>query len=542
MKSHVAAAAVALAGLLSCTQLQAQDQNLAADAEAASFAELFLAQGMLGLASGDAATALPLFDRALATQPQDATAQYFRGICLHKLARLDEAISAFKAALPPATSRVAESRIRTGLGAALLDKGDASGAEKELQPAVDANVEDAQARFLLGIARLRNNKTDEGLIEIEKAVGLDPRLDQQGNYYRGIAAWRAGKLDEAKQLLAGAEGTVSGGSMAQSSAWMAALDSAQSYAAPPKGEIRINVGYERDTNPGQLTDGSIALLDDFGGSAADERGTAQLRASWLPLRDRHGWTLDLTGQSFISRYNDQSQFDTVAYGAFVALAHGGTALGSINGPLGFVRVPRREQGCGWLLQAGADRFDLDGDKFRSVASASVSGLFNEAAIGQTQIDLQAADEQYEDVVALGAGSKALSGTVLTGQISQYFWIGPLPTRYFRASYAYVDRSAEVDDLERTDRRVTAELSWPLGSRWHLLLAGAGTRTEYDQFAGFARTDRRLDLRGTVSFAITRSLYAALRVSATHFSVKPTFFASDLDFDRHLTSLSLTWQR
>ncbi len=59
--------------------------DLSSDPEAEGFADLLFAQGMVKLAGREYAAALPLFEKAAATLPRDATYAYFAGLCQLRL-------------------------------------------------------------------------------------------------------------------------------------------------------------------------------------------------------------------------------------------------------------------------------------------------------------------------------------------------------------------------------------------------------------------------------------------------------------------------
>lgn len=508
--------------------------NLAGDPEAAGFADLFFTQALLKLSGGDVAGALTLVERAAATVPDDATYAYFRGVCLTRLSRTDEAIEAFRKALPPAKCSVPEATVRLDLGSALLTKGDLANAETELAKAVELAPDNGRTRFTHGLALLRAEKYDEGLKEIDRATGLDASLEPEGSFYKGIAAYRAGNLDEAKEHFnrAQALNTESG---VNAAAWLNALQEASKFSQPPAWEARVSLGFDWDNNPAQLTNDLIAIEQFLGDDVKDTRTTAQVRGSWLPVRDRGGYTLQITGLGYTNRHADFDRLDADGWGAFVGLARGVNPLGFLNGPLGYVRVPARDGGFGWLLQAGTNRFNLDGEKLRSDVAGDLSLFLNAASIGVTQLDLQ-----YEDRTFEPAEIKGVSGDVMTARLSQQIWLGTNPSRFIRASIAWADHNPDDSGLKRTERQVAAEMAWPMGKRWTLFVYGARTRTHFDDFEGVERIDRRFELKGSVAFAITRWMYLSARYGTTEFTVEPSVLGANLDFDRKVGSFNVNF--
>ena len=93
--------------------------DLSGDAEAQGFADLLFANGMASLADKRYEEARPLFEKAAATWPRDATYAYLGAICTLRIAAyrhtaggalwmvpLHEAIEVMARSLPPAPNRV----------------------------------------------------------------------------------------------------------------------------------------------------------------------------------------------------------------------------------------------------------------------------------------------------------------------------------------------------------------------------------------------------------------------------------------------------
>ena len=82
------------------------------------------------------------------------------------------------------------------IGIAYLDKGDVAKAESFLQKSDAAGVDNADSRFLKGVVLFKQNKNDEALAALNKALELDGRfIDAQ--YYRGQIFDRNGKSADA---------------------------------------------------------------------------------------------------------------------------------------------------------------------------------------------------------------------------------------------------------------------------------------------------------------------------------------------------------
>src|SRR2546425_10239264 len=105
------------------------DSDLSKDPEASGFAEMMFGQGRLAWQDGDMAGALGKFERAAETWPADATYIYYAGLVQIRMGHPDRAGEMISQAPPPATSRIAEWRIRSDLGAAHYMNGQPAEAE-----------------------------------------------------------------------------------------------------------------------------------------------------------------------------------------------------------------------------------------------------------------------------------------------------------------------------------------------------------------------------------------------------------------------------
>lgn len=532
-----ASAVFVVAALLGGVSARAADStptHLAGDPEAEGFADLFFSNALLKLEAQDLPAALADLDRAAATVPKDGTFQYFRGLVLLRLGRTEDAIKALQSAVPPASSRVPEARVRAELGGALLTKGDLPAATEQLQQAVTLEPQNGRAQFMYGICLLRGGKIDEALQTIDRATSLDASLDPAGLFFKGVAAYRAGQLDEAKQLFQQAQ-SASADQAATINSWLATIEAAAKFTKPPVADLRVSLGYEWDDNPAFLTNDLLDLNEFIGVDSEDTRATLQLRGSWLPVRDRSGYTLQFTLQAAANQHADFEALDSSGVGLFMGLAHGGTPLGFIAGPSGYVRVPTRDGGWGWVLQAGANRFDLDSEKFRSDAEGSLSFFFNAASIGTTQLDLGWVDRSFDPVII-----ETLSGNIARVRLGQVIYLGNNPARFVRVVGSWADHAVDDEQFDRTERQIAAEFALPVGRRWSFFLSGARTRTHFDELSsGIERTDNRLDLRGSVTFALTKWLYLSARYGTTEIRVEPDLLATNFDLDRKVGSLNLT---
>lgn len=464
---------------------------LAGDREAAGFADLFFSRGLLAWSQGDLLAALAQFDRAVAAAPRDGTYHYFRGLCLRRLERLPEAIEAFRSALPPAPSSIETAQSYADLAATLL-----------------LAKRDAEARPILQRVRTLDDQIDPNDACSALELSREPCLAtlQQRS---GLEAYRLPPL------------------------------------APPHGNLpapfdaRVSLAYEDDNNPAFLTQDTLTLIDflgeeRFGRPVADRRSSLQLRGSWLPWIERRGWTVALTGQTFLSRHAELSQLDSRGVGGLISATRGGTPNGVMLAPLGYARVVEQPHGLAWGLQFAANRFDVDRSRLVHDVEAAATGLWTWTRFGSTQVDLI-----YEEPHFAGAAD-VVSGGATTFRLSHLLPLGDSPSRSLRFAVARAHRDAKQNDFERRDRQLSIEGSWSIGSKVVLLVSTAATRIHFDDFQGVSRRDRRRELRGTIAVVAAPHLYFTLRYSQTRLRTAPATLAEAFRYDRRVLGVGATF--
>lgn len=143
--------------------------------------------------AGDVAAALPLYDRALALAPDNATAHWGRCYSLNRLGQFTDALAACDRALA----------LRPDYPEALWSKGYIL--EQQQQPAAalalyeqatQQNPEFAAAWNNQGTALLALRRPGEAVVAFERAIALDPDLAEAWNN-RGAALWGVGRHREA---------------------------------------------------------------------------------------------------------------------------------------------------------------------------------------------------------------------------------------------------------------------------------------------------------------------------------------------------------
>lgn len=151
-------------------------------------------RGLVEFHAGRFGQALTLFDQAVASDPDDAYARYYRAVTRGRLHNLDGAISDLGVAL---ASKPDFDQAALELGAALVETGAPREAVPWLQQAQRAPASDAQASLFLGLAQLRLGQLIAARQNFQRAA-KDPEQFLPAQYYQGVVNYREGRWSEAE--------------------------------------------------------------------------------------------------------------------------------------------------------------------------------------------------------------------------------------------------------------------------------------------------------------------------------------------------------
>lgn len=169
-----------------------------------TFAEAWLLRGVVRMDAEDLDGAMADLDESIRLRPEEARAHFNRGYALELSGRDGEALAAYERAtkLDPSYARARsafdEMRIRP-VRASVERKskaGDAEGAARELDEAVQAMPDSPALRQLRGLARLQRDDPSGALADFEEAARLDPQ-NARAQFNRGIALNNLGRIEEA---------------------------------------------------------------------------------------------------------------------------------------------------------------------------------------------------------------------------------------------------------------------------------------------------------------------------------------------------------
>jgi Tfp pilus assembly protein PilF len=155
-------------------------------------------RGLVELHAGHYSEALALFDQAVAADPNDVYARYYRAVTRGRLHDLEGAITDLRAAL---AAKPDFDQAALELGAALVQTGAYAEAIPWLQQAQRAPESEAQASLFLGLAQLRLGRLGAARTNFQRAE-KDPQQRVAARYFEGVVAYREGNQAEAERLFA----------------------------------------------------------------------------------------------------------------------------------------------------------------------------------------------------------------------------------------------------------------------------------------------------------------------------------------------------
>ncbi len=209
------------------------------------------ARGLIELNAGHDQQALELFDRAVNTDPSDATARFQRGSTRAKLGNYAGAAEDLQAAL---ALRPEFPQAQLELGIALTELHKYHEAEPYLLLAQRYPDLDAQASFYLGIAQLRLDRFDDAQRNFERARTRDPSTDLPARYYEAVIAFRRHKYSEAEKGFSSvAEATPNSAVGRESLDFLVALRRSQRAAYSVFGTLALEYDSNVTLGPGSST-------------------------------------------------------------------------------------------------------------------------------------------------------------------------------------------------------------------------------------------------------------------------------------------------
>lgn len=481
---------------------------VAAAAFASERSELLYSRGLVEFHAGKYQAALQKFDEAVAADPADTFARYYRGITQARLGNNAAAIDDLKAAL------TAKPDLQQGwleLGDALVQTGQYDDATPWLEKAQGVPALEADASFSLGLAQLRTGDLAGAKQNFARAGTRDPKLDVPSKYYLGITAYQAQDWAAAQTYFDSVIATNPDSAMAKES--QAFLDKLSEGAAPLARPYSIyaSLGLQYDSNV-ILAPSDVPLQNQYGfGRQADGRVVLLAGGVYtVRLTDRAGVALGYDfSQTLHFSLNSNNLMDNRPTVQFFYDA-GPVRMGVLGQYDYYV-----QQTNSFLSQA--------------IATPWVSVL--EGEFGRTEIFFR---YRYWDF--LQTDYDVLDGNNYSPGVRQYGYLGA-PDRYAYLGYRFdsqVPTRTSGDEFGYNGNEVQVGGGW--GFPYEI---GAQVEFDYRYEDYDAASLGRIDNQYRILASANKSLTSYLDLTLAYFGLFNQSNQALYTYDRNIVSLSVT---
>jgi tetratricopeptide (TPR) repeat protein len=490
---------------------------LCTSAFASEDSERLYSRGLVEFHARHYEQALSYFDRAVAADPNDVYARYYRGTTRGRLNQLDGAIEDFRAVIE---RKPDFDEARLDLGVALVNTGAYAEAVPLLQQAQQAPDLEANASLFLGVALLRLQQLDAARTAFERAAQRDPALGVSARYYLGLLAREQGRWEEADQHLTYVSRTSPSSAMGRE---------ATAFLGRPREAVRKSwqvygaLGFEYDSNV-------VLAGEDVGISEEDDgRFTITAGGRYIPWRNEN--FLVMTGYEFFqSIHFDLTDFNLQDHRPEVQFV---------------ARWDRLRFG----LLTRYEYFIRDTDSFLSQATGSPWFSVEEGSFGRTEVYYRARLRDFK-----GSEFEARDAVNQAPGIRQYLYLGS-PDRFLSAGYQFdrEDPNYDNNDANRfayDGHEVSLGLGWDLPGEVISRLVYAYRHEQYPEDSLYANSlfdaepgivtshEGRLDKVHQVMVVLRRPLGSYLQLAAAYLGTFNGSNDSEFDYDRHIGSLFL----
>ncbi|MCK6553140.1 tetratricopeptide repeat protein [Candidatus Binatia bacterium] len=481
---------------------------LSATALASERSELLYSRGLVDFHAGKYQAALQKFDEAVAADPADTFARYYRGITQARLGNNAAAVDDLKAAL------AAKPDLQQGwleLGDALVQTGQYDDAIPWLEKAQGVPALAADASFSLGLAQLRTGDLAGARTNFARAGTSDAKLDVPSKYYLGVTSYQAQDWAAAQTYFDSVIATNPDSAMAKES--QAFLDKLTEGAAPLARPYTLyaSLGLQYDSNV-VLAPSDEPLQNQYGfGRQADGR------------------VVLLAGGVYAARLTDRATL-TLGYD-FSQTLH--FSLNSNN-------LMDNRPAVQFIYDAGPVRLGLLGQydyyvrqtsSYLSQATALPWLSVPEGDFGRTEIYFR---YRYWDF--LEPDVEVLDGNNYSPGVRQYGYFGA-PDRYAFLGYRFdtqVPTRTSGDEFGYNGNEVQ------VGGGWGFPL-GIGAQLEFDyRYEDYdPASDGRKDNQYRILCSANKSLTSYLDLTLAYFGLFNDSNQGVYTYDRNIVSLAVT---
>lgn len=485
------------------------------------------ARGLIPFDRGQWEQAYTLFDRAVAADPNDAVALYYRGLTLARLKQSAAAIRDIEHALQlnPALPHAA-----LDLGIAYFDDGQYAPAKTWLERAYQQGVERFTAAFFLGLTYYRTGDDTAAQKYLGEAEA-DPDLRPSAQYYAGLALYRQGKTDAAR-----AEMQQVMREQPQSEIGKAAQRAVGEKPQPAGGPavpqkpwlVYGELGFQYDTNVVLAPSDAGVKVSEGITKQADGRAVIGLGGTYQLLRGDKG-SLNAEYDFYQSIHFNLTQFDLQGHRLrFDALSPPGK--------------------WSYGLSAMYDFYALDYQSFfqEGLGTPWISLNESDTAATQAYYTLRARDFFREPYRPARNGINNAVG------IRQYFNLGTLGPGDWLLNFGYqfdaettLNNGLDARDFQNIGNQGDIDLHVPLYWLMHLQVAYLFRLEDYQypnsrsgQGVGQPFGYRRHDNENQFAIALQRSLTENVSAEIDYFGVINNSNISDFEYDRGIVAGSV----
>jgi tetratricopeptide (TPR) repeat protein len=272
--------------------------------------------GLVEFHAGRYQKALELFDKAVEADSSDVYARYYRAVTRSRLGDVSGAIGDLRLVLAAQPDLDAAA---LDLGVALVQTGKFQEAVPLLQQAQRNSEFDGQGSLFLGVAQLRLDEIENARENFARASARDPALKTAATYYEGVADYREGYYDTARDRFSE---VASGGRTSEMGREAVAFLAKIQQRDRPNFSAAGNLAYQYDTNVALTPNDSIiqsSLCSPNGvGCGADSRFTIDVNGTYSLWRGEDA-ELTLGYEFFQSLHFDLTQFNLTDNGPSLQL-------------------------------------------------------------------------------------------------------------------------------------------------------------------------------------------------------------------------------
>jgi len=479
-------------------------------AGAAERGERLYSLALVEFHAGRFAAALELFDAAVAADPSDPAALYYRGVTRGRVADYAGAAEDLRASLalpghPP--------RAVLELGVALVDGGRPAEAIETLRKAEEIPALASRAAFFLGIAELRVRDYEAAEESFARALRGDASLDLAVKYYRAVLAYERNDSAGATALFQEvADRDAESALGREASRFLAVLagTTQKSY------HLFAMTGFQYDSNVTLVpTDQQIPPGGDSQGRRDDGSAVFHVGGDFIPTLDRRA-TLLVGYDFFQSLHFDVTRFDLQRHRPHVVL----------TSDLDVVQL-----GVAGDYEYSLLRTDRFLGEWKALPWIAVPEQW-----GRSEVFYRFRRRDFENVDR-DLQFKVLSGFNHSAGLRQLVFLGA-PGRFVSIGYRYDNEDTRDASFSYDGHELNAGVEGELPAR---ILGQLGYTYRHESYAGAsgsATTSRRRDDEQHVGLTLSREFFDLLSVDFGYFFTFNGSNRKEFQYDRHVVSLTV----